>query len=287
MLRIDSYFTNGKVNKVCQDYVIHGETPIPYVILCDGCSSSKFTDVGARILAHSAKEALITLKPFEILNITRYKEQECWDDFGSATISFAKGSIKSLGLPNESLDATLMVMFYIEEEKSLRYLIYGDGSVIFLKKNIPCTIYDFSFEGNAPYYLSYRIDPERRKLYDEFAKEFRGVTQKQHVIFMDGTEYPFCRSGTLYNRENVLNCSFSDKSEFNGALLCSDGISSFVNFESAERVSIEPIAKEFTAFKNFNGEFIKRRIRRAMEDLSKNQIYNTDDVSVGGIILNE
>ena len=68
MLQIDSYFTNGKVNKVCQDYVIHGETPVPYVILCDGCSSSKFTDVGARILAHSAKEALNVLKPFEVLH---------------------------------------------------------------------------------------------------------------------------------------------------------------------------------------------------------------------------
>jgi hypothetical protein len=283
MLRIDSYFTNGKVNKVCQDYVIHGETPVPYVILCDGCSSSKFTDVGARILAHSAKEALNVLKPFEVLHLNKY--QDYWDDFGSATISFAKGSIKNLGLPNESLDATLMVMIYIEEEKTLRCLTYGDGSIIFLRDNKPFSIYDFSYEGNAPYYLSYKIDPERRKLYENFSKEFNGVTQKQHVIFMNGDVYPFCKSGALYNRENVLNCQLGDKNGFNGALLCSDGISSFVNFESAERVSIEEITKEFTAFKNFNGEFIKRRIRRAMEDLCKKQIHNTDDVSIGGVIF--
>ena len=285
MLQIDPYFTNGKVNKVCQDYVIHGETPVPYVILCDGCSSSKFTDVGARILAHSAKEALNVLKPFDVLYTNHY--QDYWDDFGSAAISFAKGSIKNLGLPNESLDATLMVMFYIEEEDVLRCLTYGDGSIIFLKNNNPTTIYDFSYEGNAPYYLSYRIDPERRKLYENFSKEFNGVTQKRHTIFMDGTTHPFCKSGALYNRENIINCDLGAGKFFNGALLCSDGISSFVNFESTDRISIEDITREFTAFKNFNGEFIKRRIRRAMDDLCKKQIHNTDDVSIGGIIFND
>jgi len=282
MLRIDSYFTNGKVNKTCQDYVIHGETPVPYVILCDGCSSSRFTDVGARILAHSAKEALNVLKPFEVLHTNN--RQEYWDDFGHATISFAKGSIKNLGLPNESLDATLMIMFYIEEEKSLRCLVYGDGCIVFLKDNYPITIYNFSFEGNAPYYLTYRIDPERRKLYENFVKDLNGATQRQIITFTDGREYPFCRSTSLYNKENVLDCDIGKV--FNGALLCSDGISSFVNFENAERVDVKHVAEHFTAFKNFNGEFIKRRIRRAMEDMSKNQIHNTDDVSVGGIIFN-
>lgn len=286
MLRIDSYFTNGKVNKVCQDYVIHGETPVPHVILCDGCSSSKFTDVGARILAHSAKEALVTLKPWTPLMYNE-TEEEIWDNFGQAAIIYSKRAIDNLGLPNESLDATLMVMFYVKEHNHLKCFTYGDGSITILKNNEPCTIYDYSFEGNAPYYLTYRIDSERRKLYEQFSKEFNYTTQKQHIIFMDGRSYPFCKGCRLFNAKNTLTIQLKDSDGFNGALLSSDGISSFANFENADRISIKDIVTEFTAFKNFNGEFIKRRIKRAMEDLSKVQIHNTDDISVGGIIFND
>lgn len=282
MLRIDSYFTNGKVNKVCQDYVIHGETPVPYVILCDGCSSSKFTDVGARILAHSAKEALNVLRPYYSERLRWDTDEEQWDNFGQSAIIFSSQAIKHLGLPSECLDSTLMVLFHIESLNILRCFIYGDGSIIFIKNNEPDMIYTYSFEGNAPYYLSYRVDTERRNLYAKFAENFNSTIKKrkQSHLFK---EFSYANSSGLYHHYELIDIPLND---YNGALISSDGISSFVNHETTDRLSIENITKEFTSFKNYNGEFIKRRIKRAVEDLGKQQIYNTDDIGVGGIIFN-
>ncbi|OGS40257.1 MAG: hypothetical protein A3K77_00110 [Euryarchaeota archaeon RBG_13_31_8] len=42
----------GNNYKVCQDYFLQLEDPIPGLIIVDGCGSSQHTDVGARLIAH-------------------------------------------------------------------------------------------------------------------------------------------------------------------------------------------------------------------------------------------
>ena len=75
MISADSYYTNGGLNKGCQDYALHdsGFFPAPYIIVCDGCSSSRFTDVGARLLAHASKKVLHSL-----INEDPDSEEEVW-----------------------------------------------------------------------------------------------------------------------------------------------------------------------------------------------------------------
>jgi DNA-directed RNA polymerase delta subunit len=70
-------------------------------------------------------------------------------------------------------------------------------------------------------------------------------------------------------------------------LVMSDGTESFVNRETGERIHYQQILNEFSSFKNTNGEFIKRRVGRAIEDLVKTNIYNTDDISVAGFYFSE
>ncbi len=53
---LDSFFSMAKQHAVCQDYAIGGMLPSPFLVLCDGCSSSNNSDVGARILAISARK---------------------------------------------------------------------------------------------------------------------------------------------------------------------------------------------------------------------------------------
>ena len=65
---LDWYFTIAKQHVVCEDYALTGWEPVPYTIVCDGCSSSEHTDVGARVLAWSAKKAL---------------QQSCFSDCGA------------------------------------------------------------------------------------------------------------------------------------------------------------------------------------------------------------
>lgn len=58
----DCYFEIGHSHTICQDYALTGKINdvLSYAIISDGCSSSPLVDVGARLLAHSAKEYLIT-----------------------------------------------------------------------------------------------------------------------------------------------------------------------------------------------------------------------------------
>ena len=46
-VNVDHFTKIGKNYLVCEDYILSGVSPTPYIILSDGCSSSKHIDVGA------------------------------------------------------------------------------------------------------------------------------------------------------------------------------------------------------------------------------------------------
>jgi len=45
----DHYRTGKSRHKSCEDYTLSGSDPMPYLIVCDGCSSSPQTDIGAML----------------------------------------------------------------------------------------------------------------------------------------------------------------------------------------------------------------------------------------------
>ena len=57
-LALDSHYTIGKLHLCCEDYGCHGRTPLPHVILADGCSAAPDSDVGARLLVLNARRLL-------------------------------------------------------------------------------------------------------------------------------------------------------------------------------------------------------------------------------------
>jgi len=76
-----------------------------------------------------------------------------------------------------------------------------------------------------------------------------------------------------------------DIDRFPRILICSDGISSFMNGVDPEQ-TIE-ITKEFLAYKSIKGEFLKRRLKRAIKVYESNGVYHNDDLSVGAFINEE
>jgi hypothetical protein len=56
MIQTDIFRRIGATHAVCEDYIIEGNKPFPFIILADGCSTAKNTDMGARILCHLAKQ---------------------------------------------------------------------------------------------------------------------------------------------------------------------------------------------------------------------------------------
>ena len=70
MFVVDSHFVKGSSHLVCQDYSSSGFTfnGIPYIIISDGCSTAKDSDVGARLLVRATEQAINTLSILDSLD---------------------------------------------------------------------------------------------------------------------------------------------------------------------------------------------------------------------------
>lgn len=254
-LSVDHFFTIGKTHKVCEDYAISGIDPIPYLIIADGCSSSPNTDIGSRILAHIAKDILKTTEG----NLNYHL-------LGSLVVRLARETIEPLGLSNLCLDSTLIIAFKFNS--SWQVFVYGDGGIISVAESF--SVYQkISFSNSMPYYLSYWNNPERRMMYE-----------KENII-------KTVTSINLNTRieQEVKTKEYGHQGLYDSKLLiiCSDGISSFVNTKFASALAELNIVKDLLSIKSLKGEFIKRRARRMIKTFAKSNIFNLDDLAVAGM----
>jgi hypothetical protein len=271
----DSFFTIGRTHQVCEDYCISGDNPNPYVILADGCSSSKSADVGARLLAHAAKD-ILERNGNQFLT----KDESVFENLGLYSFCMADGAGRSLGMNNGYLDSTLIIM--VSSEIETRVIVFGDGVIIYKyadEDNI--RISSIQYCNEMPYYLSYELDNKREKLY----REKTVLTQEDsHVQFISSYspidsdqfgKFPF------YHRQKYI----FEHSNFDWMMIASDGLDSFRKTATGEAIPLQEIVKRFTNFKVTNGEFVKRTVRRALKDLAKENIYPMDDVSLGCLLV--
>lgn len=281
-MNVDSFFTAGRGHPVCQDYAmakLHGEGsfPIPdrwyghrpYLIVSDGCSSSPQTDVGARILVHIAEKFIREMYDRDSML--------SWEAFGVVVITQAQLCAKIMGLPYNCLDATLLVGFettnlyktYSKDQFGLTIYIYGDGHVLGVpaKEEEESYYMAVEYDQNAPYYLTYLTDTYRRKLYlDQGILRYKNSSNRRQKV----VEPPAS--------PNMLHLSYKD---YKYIALGSDGLSAFMNSQTGESYPGAEIMNSFLSFKNTKGEFVKRRVKRAIRDLERDKdIIPGDDVSI-------
>lgn len=267
MIHSDIFLEMGSQHSVCEDYIIHGYNPFQYIILSDGCSSSNNTEMGARILCHLAKQFL------------RYYKGEMPIDpvrMGNWIIHNAEMTARQLGLTINCLDATLVISYLYEDEKTFYTVFYGDGCLLEFN-NDAITLYEITYSNNAPYYLSYKIDDERRELYEEISpdKNISRIEISGTNIHDNHTEGIFPLSA--HQMSSRIN------ENFGGILIASDGLSSFIdNSETIQQMlPKEKVSNDFISFKNTKGEFLKRRIKKQMKIYRGEKIDHYDDLSVG------
>jgi len=275
MINIDTFTEIGKIHKICEDYIISGFDPVPYIILSDGCSSSKHTDTGARILAHLAKKYLkdeANIMGLESLVDIDYKEM------GTSIISQALLLAEYLDLNLSNLDATLIVSFFINN--SIRIYVYGDGFIIWIDKNGNVRYIEISFSSNAPFYLTYLVDKEKNSIYKE---------ANLHRIerFSSSPNLPNNLESVIETPYDQETLRIFNTNKFPTILIASDGISSFIHKDNDITVTTNSIVTEFTRFKTMKGEFITRRSKKAIQDIKTNDIFHLDDITIGGYHLEE
>lgn len=263
MIKLDTVLKVGKSHKICEDYIIKGYDPFPYIILSDGCSSSDDADIGARILCHLAKQYL-THYEFTVDDMQK---------MGDWVIYNAEMTIRHLGLRKSCLDATLIVALAVDG--GFQIYVFGDGSVITIKKG-RYVIYNYEYSNNTPFYLSYQIDPMRREAFDSLGGQFI------HTVINSDAE-PLAMEMPPDTRASKWWWA----SDLDLMLVCSDGISSFLDPENNTMLSVESLIESFTSFKNTNGEFLKRRLlsrRGAISQLENNGVHHIDDLSIGAML---
>lgn len=269
-MNADSFFSIGSTHQVCQDYARSGIfEDKPYVIISDGCSTAVDSDFGCRLLAKSA-EANIGEPNIE--------------SFLKKTLDEMASFSNKINLSIDSLCATLLVARIIENK--LQVIMVGDGA--FVVEETGKTLWNIHFDSGAPYYLRYELD---EKLKDDYFKRWPPVGMIDQMDYSFGEESYV--SGFELKKGSLRDIAFVyewPQEAVKNVTLFSDGINSFSEKEatstSKQTKPIDPnvVANELTSYKNFTGEIVQRRCKRALKDHSNWMHY--DDLSVASIRVN-
>lgn len=293
----DSYIEIGSAHNICEDYSLNGviNEEVPYIIVCDGCSSSKSTDFGARILAHACKMALreynkVLLESLnkENVDIGRWLRSEIY----LRTKQISMTTLANFGLPYTVCDATLLYAFIYD--KKLYVTAYGDGNIIITnRKKIDgskwTTWINLKYESNAPFYMSYKMDMARENGYlqdERFGKKNLIIdTYNSYSTFPDNQSASY---KVASNENFILDLNVED---IESITLSSDGMESYMHAHkrlcenpmptNEEIQSLKPysIMQRMVEYKNHNGEFVKRRMKRMRQEVEAIQGEHYDDVS--------
>jgi serine/threonine protein phosphatase PrpC len=268
-MHIDTFLEIGNQHKVCEDYIISGHDPMPYIILADGCSSSNNSEMGARILCYLARQYLKYkgTRDLSLLDYHYSKRMSLW------IIHNAEMIARQLGLSLSSLDATLVIAYQFDN--NIHIHMYGDGCIFSRSLDGTTRLMTIEYTQNSPYYLTYLTDSERQALYSKMLID-------KTVVINNSEEKE--QTIKLPNYEEFLY-SF-DLDIYSLILISSDGISSFIKPEENKTELILPqtVIDSCIAFKTMNGDFLKRRMNRQMKTFLAEGINHYDDLSVGVFI---
>ena len=266
-MQYNAVFAKGKTHLKCEDYALAGTIKnVPMIIVCDGCSSSPNTDVGARLLAHS----LINICRGSTVDSTIDSQLSLLDEnieelILVSALQSARNLLNPLALSNSCLDVTCLFS-YVFEGKVFIHTI-GDGAVYVKWNNGEERIWLHEFESGAPLYGNYLLDLERKA---EYHKTYPGVRKISEGSFENPNE-------VITTWPQVHSLVFPEE-EISLVALMSDGCSTVKNVPTYSAI------EAFTSFKNTQGAFVERRLRKALLEYNND---HDDDISVAALSLDD
>jgi len=290
-MKFDNYFEIGTSHEVCQDYALTGaiNDNIAYAIVADGCTMSHKecgqVDLGARILAHSAKDTLNRIFGDQAHIKTNDDDASALNRFFREKAIITTHMIeRQIDLPPLFADCTLLAAV-VDSRKRADIYMYGDGNVFVKLDTGNFVIVDITFLSSAPFYLSYHTDPPRKRAYiEEFGEA--PILIDTYVYTEDGeletknAQQTTAKEGNLYDKTTFT----FDSVEF--LSLMSDGVKSFLKQEESgfNPVDYLEVIRDFNNLKNKNGVFVQRRMKSVAKRHKKANITHYDDISVASVI---
>lgn len=267
MNNTDCYFEIGSTHNVCEDYAVAGEDR---AFLSDGCSTGKYTDVGARLICHTA----LSMRDEFLSNPERILYE-------------VNAARRVLLLPKECARATLLsALCRGGGFADFSISVMGDGAVVAVKHCGTIEIHNVEYPSGAPCYPSYLAN---RNEYKAYLEEF-GDERNVEISKYDKTGILLESKVKEEDYDGPYRCFF-DYNHYKFVLLLSDGVNTFVrrNVRSGikEPVPLIDIALQLVAIKSFKGEFIKRRAKRFLKEAVKKGWEHYDDFSVAALYHEE
>ncbi|MCV6638379.1 protein phosphatase 2C domain-containing protein [Candidatus Albibeggiatoa sp. nov. NOAA] len=254
MLHLSSHYIIGATHSECQDFTLHSDVPIPHLVVCDGCSSSLGSHVGARILAKTAQYLL------QQPTIPDYH------DFGQYVINKGQRLVSQMELPNEVLDSTLLVAF-VQNDIVTAY-IYGDGCILYQKMEGTIGTINIEFADNAPYYLTYWLNEEHQAAY-----AMRG----DDLMYIDDSLNPQFNPQS-FRKPLIYHFPLA---EYKTIALTSDGAISCVDVENSDKKTLAEVAPQLLqSDKPLDDNFVEQRILTMQQHYVEQQVHILDDLAV-------
>lgn len=269
-LLLDAYYTIGKLHLFCQDYALHGLEPVAHLILADGCSAAPDSDLGARLLALNARRLLP-----RFARPASGEERRVWHwTLGRRIVRRAARQVQDLGLDPTVLDATLLVAWC--DGTTVHAHLYGDGCFAVRNGEGRVATIRVEYAENAPYYLSYLLDPERWAFYQEAIGE-PATAQSLHYQSEAG-------ESIRQERFDAPTVFDFDLAAFPVVAVATDGLDSFVTAETGEPLELQTVARKMLDFTHFDGAFVQRRLRKTLFDYAQQGVFNLDDIGLGAFV---
>lgn len=267
-LFLDSWYTIGKLHLFCEDYVCQGTAPFPHLILADGCSAAPDSDLGARLLVLNAR-CLLTRFALGACDEAERTAQH-WR-LGRRIIRRAARQARNLGLDEGVLDATLLIAWC--EGDTVYVHLYGDGCIVTRGVDGAVAAIQVEYAENAPYYLSYLLDAERGALYQEAIGDAQ-IAQSVRYLHDGGV--------TLRQEPFDTPTVFSfNLATFPTVAVATDGLHSFMNADTGERLDLLEVARRLLDFPNLDPGFVKRRTHEVLVEYGRKRVVNLDDLGWG------
>ncbi|MCK5606305.1 protein phosphatase 2C domain-containing protein [Candidatus Pacearchaeota archaeon] len=266
----DTFIEIGSQHKVCEDYILSGDN---YIILADGCSSSKNSEMGARILCYMAQQFL------KYRHLKLGDEDDFAHRMGLWVIHNAEMTARHLGIKRSCLDATLVVG--IRSVDNIYVFMYGDGYIITQDKFGNIRIRWVEYTKNMPFYLRYMIDEDGLLSYHDEKITKTRLIDYENTAHVDRIEVAYDQIGIhAFSLDTYKSVS-----------ICSDGVGSFLDPDaepnSNKIIEVRNLIPEMLGFKTTAGTFLQRRMNKFSKTMKRKGIEHFDDLSMGTFLMEE
>jgi len=281
-------FYIGTTHEICQDYALANNDTI---VVSDGCSGSKNSDIGSRILSITAMNKIA-----EIDSLKEFEEKEC--------ILLARPSVKMLNIPNECLDATLLSAKVNKD--FFEIMCYGDGVIVIKMQAGYSIVVDCAYSDSYPFYMNYLCSQNKR--YEYWLQDHNKREITLTYLFPNGEVKEIIKETDKdFGFKTLLASGITMDADGNKVLvripnkeyvvkhisILSDGVHSFYETVRTETskynksISYLDVLKDLLAFKNYNQAFVQRRMNKFRKDCVKKNWGNADDISLASIYMGE